>query len=121
MFDVDFGMLSSFGSLIFIVAIVIILFTILKGLMEWSQNNKQPVLSVSAKVVTKRTENRRHQHHHQDHHHQHHSTSYYATFEVESGDRIEFSISGKEYGQLAEGDDGKLIFQGTRFHRFERY
>lgn len=111
-------MFSTFGSLIFIVAIIIILLSILKGLSEWSHNNKQPILSVSAKVATKRTETRHH--YHQDNHHQH-STSYYATFEVESGDRIEFSLSGREYGQLAEGDDGKLIFQGTRFHRFERH
>ena len=48
------------------------------------------------------------------------STTYYATFEVESGDRIEFLINGWEYGQLAEGDMGKLSFQGTRYLGFVR-
>ena len=48
------------------------------------------------------------------------STSYYATFEVESGDRIELPLSGSEYGMLAEGDRGTLSFQGTRFLGFER-
>lgn len=48
------------------------------------------------------------------------STSYYATFEVESGDRMELQLSGQEYGQLAEGDTGVLSFQGTRFLSFDR-
>jgi hypothetical protein len=50
----------------------------------------------------------------------HNSTTYYATFEVESGDRLEFTVSGKEYGMLVEGDIGKLVFQGTRYHSFDR-
>lgn len=50
----------------------------------------------------------------------HTSTSYYATFEVESGDRMELSLSGREHGLLAQGDVGKLTFQGSRYHRFER-
>ena len=48
------------------------------------------------------------------------STSYYATFQVESGDRMELSVTGTEYGLLAEGDRGKLTFQGTRYLGFER-
>ena len=43
------------------------------------------------------------------------STTYYVTFQVESGDRMEMSVSGSEYGTLAEGDKGTLTFQGTRF------
>ena len=42
------------------------------------------------------------------------------TFQVDSGDRMEFSVSGQEYGLLAEGDRGKLTFQGTRYLGFER-
>ena len=49
------------------------------------------------------------------------STTYYVTFQVESGDRMEMSVSGSEYGTLAEGDkQGKLTFQGTRFLTFNR-
>ena len=47
-------------------------------------------------------------------------TWYYATFQVESGDRMEFAVDGMEYGMLAEGDMGKLSFQGTRYLSFER-
>nr|WP_202812801.1 DUF2500 family protein [Sporolactobacillus inulinus] len=39
-------------------------------------------------------------------------THYYATFEVESGDRIEFEVSGLEYGMLD--------FQGTRYLGYQR-
>lgn len=48
------------------------------------------------------------------------SNIYYTTFEVQSGDRMEFKVSGKEYGMLVEGDKGNLIFQGTRYHGFDR-
>ena len=48
------------------------------------------------------------------------STWYYATFQVESGDRMELTVSGSDYGYLVEGDHGKLTFQGTRFLGFER-
>ena len=50
----------------------------------------------------------------------HTNTTYYVTFEVESGDRMEMNVRGSEYGMLAEGDVGKLTFQGTRYLNFER-
>lgn len=53
-------------------------------------------------------------------HHSSSSTSYYVTFQVESGDRIEFLVAEMEYGMLAEGDEGKLTFQGKRFKGFDR-
>ena len=37
-----------------------------------------------------------------------------------SGDRMELRLSGAEYGMLAEGDRGRLTFQGTRYLSFER-
>lgn len=48
------------------------------------------------------------------------STWYYTTFQVVSGDRIEFSVTGSDYGMMTEGDQGKLSFQGTRYLSFER-
>jgi hypothetical protein len=44
----------------------------------------------------------------------------YVTFEVESGDRMEFHVAGHEYGMLIEGDTGNLTFQGTRYLGFDR-
>ena len=55
-----------------------------------------------------------------DHMHSTTSTSYYVTFQFESGDRSEFSLSGSQYGMLAENDTGMLTFQGTRYLGFER-
>ena len=47
-------------------------------------------------------------------------TYYYATFQVESGDRMELEVPDMEYGLLVEGDRGRLTFQGTRFQGFRR-
>ncbi len=119
----SFGMFSliSFIFPIFFIAIFgIFIFTAVKGIGQWSSNNKQPVLTVAAKLVAKRTNTSRHSHNHDNNMHSSTNTTYYATFEVESGDRIEFHVSGNEYGMLVEGDVGKLTFQGTRYHSFER-
>ena len=45
---------------------------------------------------------------------------YYVTFQVESNDRMEFEVSGTEYGMLAGGDSGELTFQGTQYLNFRR-
>jgi len=92
--------------------------TIVKGIGQWNKNNNSPRLTVPVVVVAKRT-NVSH-HHHGEHHHHHTSTSYYVTFQVESGDRMELQMSGSEYGMLVEGDAGMLSFQGTRYLGFER-
>ena len=33
---------------------------------------------------------------------------------------MELPVTGPEYGMLAEGDRGRLTFQGTRYLGFER-
>jgi hypothetical protein len=48
------------------------------------------------------------------------STTYYVTFEVESGDRMELKMTGEQFGLIAEGDKGRLTFQGTRYLGFDR-
>ena len=58
--------------------------------------------------------------HHTDNTMSHTFTTYYATFQVESGDRMELEVDGSDYGMLVEGDTGKLSFQGTRYLGFER-
>ena len=83
-----------------ITAIVVATFVVIfvKGIREWNHNNHSPVLTVPAKVVAKRE--------HRSHNSAadvHTSTSYYATFEVESGDRMELSLSGREYGCWRRG------------------
>lgn len=114
-----FGLIQVMFPLMFILVFGIIIVTMIRGIGEWNSNNKQPILNVDAKVVSKRT-NVSGGNHHGNHVHSSSSTSYYVTFEVQSGDRLEFRVSGKEYGQLVEGDAGNLIFQGTRYHEFDR-
>lgn len=118
-FEVMFG-------LVFIIVIAGFIFTFAKGISTWNKNNQSPRLTVDAVIVSKRTD---------VHHHRHanagdasgahgfhttSSTTYYICFQVESGDRMELHVNGSEYGLLAEGDRGRLSFQGTRYVGFER-
>jgi hypothetical protein len=118
--DVGFQIMSVIGPIFFIVIIGFILFIVIKGASQWSYNNKQPVLSVPATVKSKRSHTSHSSNAMNDNFNSSSSTSYYVTFEVESGDRMEFHVPGSEYGLLAEDDFGKLTFQGARYHGFER-
>ena len=109
-----FGGMPPFFALFFLLVASFIVFTIIKSGAQWNKNNNSPKLSVPAQVVTKRSNTRGGSGDSSA------STSYYVTFQVESGDRMELQMSGKEYGMLAEDDLGILIFQGTRFLSFER-
>jgi lysylphosphatidylglycerol synthetase-like protein (DUF2156 family) len=115
-----FNIFPIFFMLIFFLIFSTIIFSIFRGVRTWSHNNAQPVLTVWAKVVTKRSSVSNHTHHHDNHTHHSHSTSYFVTFEVESGSRMELPVSDSEFGMLVEGDTGKLTFQGTRYHSFNR-
>lgn len=111
-----------FIALIFIIIFISIIGMLFSSFKQWKKNENSPRLTVQAIVKVKRTNVTRHTHHHHDNNHHSHSTStnYFITFEFESGDRSEFNVSGKEYGMLAEGDIGKLTFQGTRYLDFTR-
>lgn len=108
--------------IVFSIIIVIIVLSIVKGISQWNKNNNQPVLTVDATVVSKRM-NVSH-HHHQGNGDNLSSTSsstyYYITFQVASGDRMEFLVPDNEYGMIVEGDVGKITFQGTRYKGFVR-
>lgn len=108
-------------TLMFLLVFGMILFTVIRGIGQWNKNNNSPRLTVPATVVSKRGDVSHH------HHggangvgHTTTSTTYYVTFQVESGDRMELHVSGSEYGMLVEGDAGALTFQGTRYLGFER-
>ncbi|MDM5326568.1 DUF2500 domain-containing protein [Neobacillus sp. CF12] len=109
-----FSIINMLFPLFFIIILGILLFTIFKNIKQWNYNNKQPKLNVDALVVSKRTQVRG------GGNNSHASTSYFVTFQVESGDRMELVVNGSEYGMLAEGDFGELIFQGTRYLGFTR-
>lgn len=90
----------------------VVIFIIVSNVRQTSRNNHAPRLTIPAEVVGKRD--------HRSHHRNGHSTTYYVTFQVESGDRMELHVAGSEFGLLREGDRGRLTFQGTRFLGFER-
>ena len=117
----DFGMFNIMFTLVFLLVTGSFVMILVKGISEWNKNNHSPRLTVPATIIAKRTNVSCHRHGGANGHHHHHtSTTYYVTFQVESGDRMEFHISGQEYGLLIEGDKGKLSFQGTRYLGFER-
>lgn len=121
-----FGAFSVIFILGFVAVFGIIMVTIVKGIGTWNRNNQSPRLTVHAVIVAKRTNVSRHNRANAGDisgahgYHSTFSTTYYVTFQVESGDRMELSVSGPEYGMLAEGDEGELSFQGTRYLGFER-
>lgn len=100
----------------FFLVIGMFIFVFVKNISEWVNNNNSPRLSVDAKIVDKRMAT----HHHHSNGHHHHTHSYYVTFQVESGDRMELKVNRNEYNLLTEGDAGTLSFQGTRYLGFER-
>lgn len=90
-----------------------------RGLLQWSRNNSSPMLTIPAHIVSKRSEVRQQQL--QDENGASRtSTTYYLTYELEGGTRMEFKVDGHEYGLSAEGDRGMLSYQGTRYHGFQR-
>lgn len=119
----SFWMFDFVGTImpIFMVVIMgILLWSVSKGISQWKHNNKQPVLTVGSSIVSKRNEVSQHHNHQNDQISSYTRTSYYITFEVDSGDRIEFVVNGEEYGLCAEGDTGQLTFKGSRYMGFHR-
>ncbi|KAB2334463.1 DUF2500 domain-containing protein [Cytobacillus depressus] len=111
--DFMFDFAPVFIGIIFVFIICLILFSIAKGVSQWNKNNHSPILNGNARVVTKRTAIRGGGEHRA-------YSDYFVTFEVGSGDRIEFEVKDTEYGMLVEGDTGELSFQGTRYLGFTR-
>ena len=113
-FDVTFSIMQVIMLLVFVLVLGSIIVTLIRGVGEWNKNNQSPKLTVPATVVAKRSDV------HRGIETMHTFTSYYVTFQVESGDRMEFEVSDMEYGMLAEGDSGELTFQGTRYLNVRR-
>ena len=93
---------------VFLLLIGVVVFVIVSNIARAARDRASPRLTVPVRVVAKRAQV------------WNHYTYYYATFEVESGDRMELSLDGEDFGLLAEGDAGELTFQGGKFLSFER-
>lgn len=116
--DFGFQIMNLLFPIAFIAIFAIVIVTLIRNIGQWNKNNHSPRLTVEAQVVSKRT--RVSMNAADVNQAPTSSTSYYVTFQVASGDRMEFSVHGREYGMLAEGDHGRLSFQGTRYLGFER-
>lgn len=121
MFGGGFEIFEIMFFLMFGLVLTVFIVIFVKAILQWNKNNHSPRIAVEATVVSKRQDVSRSTHHHgTGHHHHSTSTSYYVTFQVNTGDRMELHVSGYDYGMLAEGDVGTLTFQGTRYISFER-
>ena len=116
-----FGWFDAIFSFIFPILFLLFMgmffFALISNLRTWNKNNHSPRLTVPATVVAKRTDV------------SHSSsanagdvsgahgydtstfTSYYVTFQVESGDRMEFEVDGSAYGPLKPKIAGALKTQ----------
>ena len=89
-------------NIVFIIIIASFVIIMVKGIGEWNKNNNSPRLTVPAKVVAKRTNVTNHSYANAGDASGAHglsntsSTTYHVTFQVESGDRIEFIVNGYE-------------------------
>ncbi len=121
-----FTIVETLFPLVFLLMFGFALYTLISSIaaraQEKRKNDASPRLTVPASVVTKRAQVGT------THHHNaatntggtYYNTKYFATFQFESGDRLELSVSPGEYGMLVEGDRGQLSFQGTRYLGFVR-
>ena len=108
---------------IFTIVIVTFISTFAGAAKQKRKNDQSPRVTAQAKVVSKRMQvgqNHRHSNPNDGMMHSYTYSKYFATFEFESGDRLELAVEGSEYGLLVEGDSGKLTFQGTRYLGFVR-
>lgn len=101
--------------IVFLSVIGIFVGTFVSSFKQRRKDDRSPRLTVEAAIVAKRQDFRKHSGDSMLHY-----TNYYVTFQVESGDRMELEVDGRDFGMLVEGDKGKLTFQGSRFLNFER-
>lgn len=70
----------------------------------WFKNNRSPVFSIRANVLTKEMNGHK----------------YYICFGLEDGQMKRFPIDYYAYISLKEGEKGILTYQGNRFIRYDR-
>ena len=121
-FAMGFDFFGILFAIMFVAVAAVIIATAVKSLSQWHTNNNSPRLTVPASVVAKRAQVGSSVHHNAATHTSstHYNTRYFATFQFESGDRLELPVAATEYGLLVEGDHGLLSFQGTRYLGFQR-
>jgi hypothetical protein len=100
--------------IIFIAVISMFIFGIGSSIKQYASNKSKPVETVPAKIIAKRPHTWGGTGNTSAH------TSYYVTFELENGERLEMPVNDNFYGMNVEGDTGMLTHQGTQMTSFER-
>ena len=116
------GAFGVFFIFLFFLVSGFIIATLVRSFSGRGAYSSAPVLTVFAAVVAKRqiTGDSGYYNYNVPHRHGYPHARYFLTFEVESGDRLEFNVVESEYGMAVEGDYGRLTFKGPRFLGFER-
>lgn len=89
---------------IFLIIIVIICMADANTIVCWFKNNRAPVHSMGASVLTKEIN----------------ENKYYVCFGLEDGKLKRLLVDSYVYLSLVEGEKGILTYQGTRFIRYDR-
>ena len=105
--------------LVLCVVFCVFLYQAMQGAAQWKKTTDAPVLTVDAVLVGKRKESVKDKRERSFFTHGP-SEIFYATFEVESGDRIELEIPDREYSLILENDTGRLTLQGNKYVGFQR-
>ena len=120
-FGFGFHAFEGMFTLVFVLVIGLFIYAVVQAILRKQKNDASPRLTVQARVVSRRQEVTHHARNMNDGvYHTSSTTRYFVTFQVESGDRLELELDGSDFGMLAEGDEGRLSFQGTRFLEFQR-
>lgn len=120
-FGFGFHAFEGMFTLVFVLVIGLFIYAVVQAIARKQKNDASPRLTVQARVVSRRQEVTHHARNMNDGvYHTSSTTRYFVTFQVESGDRLELQLDGSDFGMLAEGDEGRLSFQGTRFLEFQR-
>lgn len=104
-----------FGLLVVVMVVIIgtLIFSLVSAGSRAMRNVTSQELTVGARVLGRRTEQR-------GGGETPISTEHLVTFELVSGERVELKVPSREFGLLAEGDEGQLTHQGTWYRGFER-
>lgn len=120
-FGFGFHAFEGMFTLVFVLVIGLFIYAVVQAIARKQKNDASPRLTVLARVVSRRQEVTHHARNMNDGvYHTSSTTRYFVTFQVESGDRMELQLDGSDFGMIAEGDEGRLSFQGTRFLDFQR-
>ena len=121
------GGTSPLMTILIVVFAVLLIGAIGRGLYVWVRNNRAPQETADARITSKRMKVSGHGGTMMTNRisamntiHSSTRTQYFVTFELENGKRLELGVKDPEYGMLAEGDRGRLSWQGTRYLGFDR-